>query len=119
MVEVMKIMVTFFKKVPCMHCYTQCPGTCSRPPSTHTSTGDSWTLTHRQVWVSLLWDHCSVLLGAGAHKVLFVPSKSLFPQFCVSSGSSRVGLIVTSSKRTYAIPRSAAPRAPVPAMVPC
>ena len=35
--------------------------------------------THRQVWVSLLWGHCSFLLGFGTHKVLFVPSKSLFP----------------------------------------
>ena len=41
--------------------------------------------THRQVWASLLWGHCSFLLGPGAHKVLFVPSKSLFPHFCVSS----------------------------------
>ena len=41
--------------------------------------------THKQVWVSLLWGHCSFLLGPGVHKVLFVPSKSLFPQSCVSS----------------------------------
>ena len=40
---------------------------------------------HRQVWVSLLWDHCSFLLGPGVHKVLFVSSKSLFPQSCVGS----------------------------------
>ena len=65
-----------------------------------------------QVWVSLLWGHCSFLLGSGAHKVLFVPSKSLFHQFFVSSGKSMVGLKVTSSKRAYAIPRSAVPRAP-------
>ena len=39
------------------------------------------------------------------------PSKSLFPQSSVSSGGSMVGLMVTSSKRAYAIPRSAAPRA--------
>ena len=45
-------------------------------------------------------------------KALFVPSKGLFPQSCVSSGSSVVGLMVTSSKRAYATPRSAAPRAP-------
>ena len=70
--------------------------------------------TPRQVCVSLLWGHCSFLLGPGVHKVLFVPSKSLFPQSCVSSGGSRVGLMVTSSKRAYAIPRSAAPRAPAP-----
>ena len=35
--------------------------------------------THGQVWLSLLWTHCSFLQGPGAHKVLFVPSKSLFP----------------------------------------
>ena len=33
------------QKVPCTHCWTQSPWTCSRPPSTHTSTGDSWTLS--------------------------------------------------------------------------
>ena len=47
--------------------------------------------THRQVWVSLLWGHCSFLLGPGMHKVLFVPFTSLFPQSCVSSGGSMVG----------------------------
>ena len=75
--------------------------------------------TPGQVWVSLLWGHCSFLLGPGAHKVLLVPSKSLFPQPCVSSDSSMVGLMVTSSKRAYAIPRSAAPRALVPVAVHC
>ena len=35
--------------------------------------------------VSLLWGHCSFLVGPRVHKVLFVPSKSLFPQSCVSS----------------------------------
>ena len=57
--------------------------------------------------------------GPGAHKGLFVPTKSLFPQSCVSSGGSMVGSMVTSSKRAYAIPRSAAPRAPVPVAVHC
>ena len=40
-----------------------------------------WNLldTHRQVWLILLWGHCSFLLCPDAHKVLFVPSKSLFP----------------------------------------
>ena len=33
--------------------------------------------TYKQIWVSLLWGHCSFLLGPGAHKVLFVPCKSL------------------------------------------
>ena len=65
-----------------------------------------------QVWVSLLWGPCFFFLGPGVHKVLFVPSKSLFPQSCVSSGGSVVRIMVTSSKRAYAIPRSAVPRAP-------
>ena len=32
------------QKVLCMHCCTQCPQSC-KPPSTHASTRDSWTLT--------------------------------------------------------------------------
>ena len=73
-----------------------------------------WRLldTHEQVWVSLLWGHCSFFLGPGAHMVLFVPWKSLFPQSCGSSCGSMVGLMVTSSKKAYAIPRYAVPRAP-------
>ena len=51
--------------------------------STHASARDYWTL--RQVWISLLWGCCSFLLGLGVHKVLLVPSKSLFPQTCGNS----------------------------------
>ena len=69
---------------------------------------------HGQVCVSLLWGHCSFLLGPAGHMVLFVPSNSLFPQSCVSSGGSMVALMVTSTKRTYSTPRSAAPRGPAP-----
>ena len=35
--------------------------------------------THRQVWLSLLWGHCSFLLGPGAHKVLLCPPRVCFP----------------------------------------
>ena len=35
--------------------------------------------THGHAWVSLLWGHSSLLLGPGAYKILFVPSRSLFP----------------------------------------
>ena len=106
MVEVMKIMATSFKRS------MQAP-LHSVPPTLQQATANSCLCqrlldTHRQVWVSLLWGHCSFLLGPGAHKVLFVPSKSLFPQSCVSSGSSMVGLMATSSKRAYAIPKCAA-----------
>ena len=81
MVEVMKIMMTSFKR------YHACTATLSAP-TLQQLTADPhlcWRLldTHRQVWVSLLWVNCSFLLGPGVHKVLFVPSKSLFPQSCV------------------------------------
>ena len=96
----------------------------SVPPTLQQATADPrlrWRLldTHGQVWVSLLWGHCSFLLGPDVHKVLFVCSKSLFPQYCVSSGISMVGLVATSSKRVYAIPRSTAPRAPAAEAVHC
>ena len=102
------------QKVPFMHGCTQCPLPCSRPLLTHTSARGKLLDTHRQVWVSLLWGPCSFLLGPGMHNIWFVPSKSLFPQSCVSSNGSMVGLMVTSSKRAYATPRSAAPKAPAP-----
>ena len=100
------------QKVPCRPCHTQWPRPCSRPPLTHASAGDSWTLTGKSGSVS-----CGVAAPFSwvlVYKVLLVPSKSLFPQSCVSSSSSLVGLMATSSKRAYAIPRSAAPRAPAP-----
>ena len=86
------------------------------PPTLQQATANPrlpWRLldTHGHVWVSFLWGHCSFLLGPGAHKVLFVTSKSLFPQSSVSASGSMVGLMGTSSKRAYTIPRSAAPRA--------
>ena len=69
------------------HCCIQCPWPHSRPLSTHTSARD-WLLdTHRQVWLSPLCGHCPFLLAPGMHKVLFVPSKNLFPQSCESSFS--------------------------------
>ena len=77
MVEVMKIKATSFKKshrctatlrAPTLLLAIPDPSLCQRLLD-----------THRQVWVNLLWVHCSSLLGPGEHKVLFVPSKSLFP----------------------------------------
>ena len=99
-----------FQKVPCMYHCTECLQPCSRLLLAHASTGDSWTLMCKS-GQSLVG---SLLLspGPGVHKVLFVPSKGLFPQSCVSSGCSMVGLMMTSSKRAYAICRSAAPRSP-------
>ena len=117
MVEVMKIMATSFKR---SHAH---PATLSAPSPQQATAGTHFCQrpldTHGQVWVSLLWLHCSFLLGPGVYKVLFLPSRNLSPQSCVSSGDSMVGLMVTSSKRTYAMPKSAAPRSPAPTAVPC
>ena len=74
--------------------------------------GHSWAINLVQSLVGSLL----LLLGPGEHKVLFVPSKSLLPM-PVKSSSSVVGLTATSSKRAYATPASAAPRAPVPVSI--
>ena len=107
LVEVMKIMVTSLQR---SHACTATlsarnPAAGHHRPSIRQRLPD----THRQVWESLLCDYCSFLLGPSAQDSV-VPSKSLFCQSCVSSGGSTVGLMVTSSKRAYAIPKSAAPR---------
>ena len=54
------------------------------PPTLQQATADLYLHqrlldTHGQIWASLLWGHCSFLLGLGAPKVLFVPSQTLFP----------------------------------------
>ena len=40
------------QKIPCMHCYTQCPGPCSRPLPTHASARDSLRLTGKSGSIS-------------------------------------------------------------------
>ena len=106
MVEVMRIMATSFQRSQALTAALSAPS----PAAGHYQPTPPQRLldTHGQVWVSLVWGHGSFVLGPGAHKFLFVPSKSLFPQSCVSSGGS----VVTSSKRACATPRSTAPRAP-------
>ena len=112
MMEVMKIMVTSFKRSHASTATLSAPDPAAGhhgPTPPLETPGHSWA----SLGQSLVGSH-SFLLGPGVHNILFVPSKSLFPQFYVSSGGSMVGLIVTSSNRAYAIPRSAAPRAPAP-----
>ena len=113
MVGVMRIIVTSFNRPQARTATLSAPTLpqATTDPRLHQRLLD----TYGQVWVRLFWGHCSFRLRPGAHKFLFVPSKSLFPPFCISSGSSVVGLMATSSKKAYATPRSAAPRAPAPA----
>ena len=77
MVQVMKIMATSFERAHAELLH-------SVLPTLQQTTADACHCqrlldTYRPVWVSLLWGHCSFLLGPGAHKILFVPTKSLFP----------------------------------------
>ena len=106
MVEVVKIMrINLLQKIPYTYCYTHCPKSCSKAPPTHTSTRDSWTLMGKSGSAS-----CGVT--APFSWVLVHTS------FCICP--PRVyGLMATSSKRAYAILKSAAPRAPVPVTVHC
>ena len=108
MMEVMKIMVTSFQMSHAGAAAHNAPNPAAgqpQPTPLPETPGHSWESLGQCLVGSLL--------------LLFVPSKSLFPQSCVSSGASMVGLMATSSKRAYAIPRSTAPRAPAPAAVHC
>ena len=95
MVGVMKIMVISFKRSHACIATLSAPG----PAPGHRR---PMLETPGRLWASLgqsLWGHCSFLLGSAVCKVLLVPSKSLFPQSCVSSGGSMVRLIVPSCER--------------------
>ena len=105
------------QKVPCTRCCMQCPQACSRPLLTHASTGDSWTLMGKSGSVS-----CGVTAPFSwvlVHTRFYLCPSVSISQSYVSSGGSVVGLMATSTKRAYAIPRSHAPRAPASAAVHC
>ena len=77
MVQVMKIMATSFKR---FHAHTATFTAPSPAAAHHQPASLLETPGHSRVsWVSLLWGHCSFFLGFGAHNVLFLTSKSLFP----------------------------------------
>ena len=63
----------------------------SVPPNLHQATTDPHLHgrlldTHRQVWISLFWGHCSFLLGPGAQGSICALQESI-SQSRVSSGS--------------------------------
>ena len=112
LVEIMKITGDLLQKAPSSHCCTQSPWPCSGPPPTHTSAGDSSTLTGKSGSVSV----GSLPLSPG----------SWCTQGSVCALRESISLVLckfwqlyggvngTSSKRAYATPRSAAPRASAP-----
>ena len=106
MVEVMKIMVTSFKRAHAGTASLSTPDLAAghlQPTPLPETPGPSRASLGQSIWVTAPFSWVLV------HNILFVPSKSLFPPSCVNSGSSMVRLMVTSSKRAYAIPMSAAP----------
>ena len=68
-------------KVPCMHCYTQCPQPCSRPPLTQASGRDSWRHKGKSGSVScVVTAPCSWVL---VHtRFCFCPPRICFPVLC-------------------------------------
>ena len=94
--------------IPCMYCYTQWPQSCSRPPPTHTFTGDP--RASPEVSCAVL---SPLILSPVSWCARFCCTlQKSISQSCVSSDSPMVGLMATSSKRGYAIPTSVIPRAP-------
>ena len=113
MVEVMKIMVTSLKRshacTATVHAPNPVAGTHQPTPLPETPKFPQASLGQSPVG--------SLFLSPGSWCTRFccVLQESI-SKSCVISGSSMVGLMVTSSKRTYAIPT---PRAPVPAADHC
>ena len=110
MVEVIKIMMTSFKRSHAGTAILSAPN----PAAGHHQPMPPLRFLdlHRQVWVSLLWGHGSFSCGFWCiHCSVCALQKSISPVLC-KSGSSMVGLMVTSSRRAYAIPRSTACRVP-------
>ena len=113
MVEVMKTVVTSFKRShdALLHSVPRTLQQASTNPRFHWRIQD----TGKSGWVSrvVTAPFSCVLVHTSFHCAL----QESVSQSCVSSGSFIVRLMVASSKRAYATPGSAAPRAPVPAAV--
>ena len=117
MVEVMKIMGTSFKR---SHACTATL-TAPKPAGGHhrlmpllETPGNSWASLGQSLVGTLLLSPGSCCTQSSVCVL-----KEFISQSCVSSSSSMVELMATSSKRAYAIPKSAAPKAPAPVAVHC
>ena len=111
MVEVMKIMVTSCKRSHACTAAVQAPNLAAghHQPMPSLGTPGHPQASPGQSPVGSLF----LSLGSRCIKFCGALQESIY-QSCVSSGRSMVGLMTTSSKRTYAI---LTPRAPVPAAI--
>ena len=110
MMELMKIMVTFFKKSQALTAALSAPNPAAGhpwPPPLPDTPGHSQPNLGQSLVGSLLLSP-----GSWCIQGFVCTLQESVSQSCVSSGSSMVGLMVTFSKRAYAIPGSTAPRAP-------
>ena len=116
LVEVMKVMVTSFKR---SHTFTATLSAPNPAAGHHRPTPPLETPGHSQASLGQILVG-SLLLSPGSWCTMFCCAlQESFSQSNVSSGCSMVGLMTTFSKRAYAIPKSAAPRAPDPVAVHC
>ena len=117
MVEVMKVMVTSFKRSHACTATLSAPNPAAghhRPTPLLETPGHPQASLGQSLLVSLILSP-----GSWCTQGSVCALQESISQSCVSSGSSMVGLMATSSKRAYAIPTSAAPRALVPVAVHC
>ena len=94
------------QKAPCTHCYTQCPNPAA---GHHRPTPPLETPGHPQASPGQSPVGSLLLSPATLCTRFCCALQETISQSCVSSSSSMVGLMVTSSKRAYAIPKSASP----------
>ena len=117
MVEVMKIMATSFKR---SHACTaaRVPPTLQQATTQPRLQPETPGHSRASLGQSLVR---SLLLSPGSWctKVSVCALQESVSPDCVNSGSSMVGLMVTSSKRAYAIPRSTPPRTSAPEAAHC
>ena len=112
MVEVMKIMVTSFKR-----CHASTAAFSEPNPAAGHHQSMPLPETPRHSWASPGQSLVGSLLlspGSWCTQGFVCALQESVSQSWVSSGGSMVGLMVTSSKRAYAIPGSTVPRAPAP-----
>ena len=116
MVEVVKIMVTSFKRsrahTATLIASDPAAGHC-QPTTPQETTGVSGACLDQSLGSLLLFS------GSWCAQGSVCALQESISESCISSGSSMVELVVTSSKRAYATPKSAAPRAPAPAAGHC
>ena len=80
MEEVMKIMVTSFKRSHARTAALSAPDPAAghHQPMPHQRLLD----THGQVWVILFWGHYSLLMGPSGQNVCLCPLRDCFPVLC-------------------------------------